>query len=54
MRDYTLRELRATDTRTGESHTLRQFQLLEWPEQQSPTQSAPSVDALLDFLAQVR
>jgi hypothetical protein len=54
MRDYTLRELRATDTRTGESRTVRQFQLLEWPEQQSATQPAPSVDALLDFLAQVR
>lgn len=47
MRDYTLRELRVSD-RSGECRTVRQFQLLEWPADES------AVDALLAFLSQVR
>lgn len=53
MRDYTLRELRVTDTINAESRTIRQFQLLEWPVQFTQS-GAPVLDAFLDFLSQVR
>ena len=54
MRDYTLRELRVTDTRNAESRTIRQFQLIEWPELAITQTGSPILDAFIDFLSQVR
>ena len=53
MRDYTLRELRVIDSRNAESRTIRQFQLIEWPEQAVTQAGSPILDAFIDFLSQV-
>ncbi|KAF4522863.1 hypothetical protein B566_EDAN008183 [Ephemera danica] len=36
MPQYILREFKVTDSRDGQSRTMRQFQFIEWPEQGVP------------------
>uniref|UniRef100_A0A8D8LUZ9 protein-tyrosine-phosphatase n=1 Tax=Cacopsylla melanoneura TaxID=428564 RepID=A0A8D8LUZ9_9HEMI len=49
MPQYVLREFKVTDARDSSSRTLRQFQLIDWPEQGVPK----SGDGFIDFIGQV-
>lgn len=49
MLQYVLREFRVTDSRDGQSRTVRQFQYTEWPEQGVPSLADP----FIDFIGQV-
>ncbi|XP_045139286.1 tyrosine-protein phosphatase Lar-like isoform X5 [Portunus trituberculatus] len=49
MPQYILREFKITDARDGQSHTIRQFQFIEWPEQGVPK----SGEGFIDFIGQV-
>ncbi|XP_026678795.1 receptor-type tyrosine-protein phosphatase S-like [Diaphorina citri] len=49
MPQYVLREFKVTDARDATSRTLRQFQLIDWPEQGVPK----SGDGFIDFIGQV-
>ncbi|KRZ40215.1 Tyrosine-protein phosphatase Lar-like [Trichinella pseudospiralis] len=49
MPQYVLREFKLTDSRNGQSKTIRHFQYTEWPEQGVPKSS----DFLIDFIGQV-
>ncbi|KAG5443294.1 Receptor-type tyrosine-protein phosphatase delta [Clonorchis sinensis] len=50
MPHFILREFRLTDTRDGQSRTLRQFQLLGWPQDSVVPKSA---EAMIDLIGQV-
>uniref|UniRef100_A0A183BH96 Tyrosine-protein phosphatase domain-containing protein n=1 Tax=Echinostoma caproni TaxID=27848 RepID=A0A183BH96_9TREM len=50
MPHFILREFRLTDTRDGQSRTLRQFQLHGWPNDQVVPKSA---EAMIDLIGQV-
>ncbi|KAL3320494.1 hypothetical protein Ciccas_000821 [Cichlidogyrus casuarinus] len=61
MPTYTLREFKITDTRDGQSRTIRQFQFVEWtpdmggvePSKNGSTGYPKSPEAFIDFLSQV-
>nr|AAB91460.1 receptor tyrosine phosphatase [Hirudo medicinalis] len=48
MPQYILREFKVTDARDGQSRTMRQFQLTDWPEQGVPSTG----DGFIDFIGQ--
>ncbi|KAA3681329.1 receptor-type tyrosine-protein phosphatase delta [Paragonimus westermani] len=50
MPHFILREFRLTDTRDGQSRTLRQFQLRGWPQDSVVPKSA---EAMIDLIGQV-
>ncbi|VDN41592.1 unnamed protein product [Dibothriocephalus latus] len=50
MPSFVLREFRMTDSRDGQSRTLRQFQFSDWRETSSPSRTA---EALIELIAQV-
>ncbi|XP_065348128.1 tyrosine-protein phosphatase Lar-like isoform X4 [Cloeon dipterum] len=49
MPQYILREFKVTDSRDGQSRTVRQFQFIEWPEQGVPK----SGEGFIEFIGQV-
>jgi len=49
MSTYILREFKVTDTRDGQSRTIRQFHYIDWPEQGIPK----TADSFIDFITQV-
>ncbi|ESN95495.1 hypothetical protein HELRODRAFT_102544 [Helobdella robusta] len=49
MPQYILREFKVTDARDGQSRTVRQFQLTDWPEYGVP----PTGDGFIEFIGQV-
>ncbi|XP_059488383.1 tyrosine-protein phosphatase Lar-like [Neocloeon triangulifer] len=49
MPQYILREFKITDSRDGQSRTIRQFQFVDWPEQGVPK----SGEGFIDFIGQV-
>ncbi|MED6270314.1 hypothetical protein CHARACLAT_008997, partial [Characodon lateralis] len=49
MPQYILREFKVTNTRDGQSRTIRQFQYTDWPEQGVPKTG----EAFIDFVDQV-
>uniref|UniRef100_A0A0X3PIQ3 protein-tyrosine-phosphatase n=1 Tax=Schistocephalus solidus TaxID=70667 RepID=A0A0X3PIQ3_SCHSO len=50
MPSFVLREFRMTDSRDGQTRTLRQFQFSDWRETSSPSRTA---EALIELIAQV-
>uniref|UniRef100_A0A3B3BJ68 Receptor-type tyrosine-protein phosphatase F n=1 Tax=Oryzias melastigma TaxID=30732 RepID=A0A3B3BJ68_ORYME len=49
MPEYILREFKVTNSRDGQSKTIRQFQFTGWPEQGVPQ----TVEGFIDFIGQV-
>ncbi|XP_020557863.1 receptor-type tyrosine-protein phosphatase F isoform X7 [Oryzias latipes] len=49
MPEYILREFKVTNSRDGQSKTIRQFQFTGWPEQGVPQR----VEGFIDFIGQV-
>ncbi|XP_041861640.1 receptor-type tyrosine-protein phosphatase F-like isoform X2 [Melanotaenia boesemani] len=49
MPQYILREFKITNTRDGQSRTIRQFQFTDWPEQGVPK----TAEGFIDFIDQV-
>uniref|UniRef100_A0A915DHU2 Protein-tyrosine-phosphatase n=1 Tax=Ditylenchus dipsaci TaxID=166011 RepID=A0A915DHU2_9BILA len=49
MTHYMLREFKITQNETGKSRTVRQFQFMEWPDRESPTQLTDSWTMFVRF-----
>ncbi|KAK7884142.1 hypothetical protein WMY93_027265, partial [Mugilogobius chulae] len=49
MPEYIMQEFKVTDTRNGQSRTIRQFHFIDWPEQGVPQ----TAENFIDFIGQV-